>query len=355
MRVRSLWCAGWLLLASPTAKAQEAQTFELAWVRGARTELCPAGSNIAERVVARLGRNPFAERASHAIEAAVTRENQRFRVSIRVRDAGGAAVGERELVLDAEDCEPIANAVALAIALAIDPTTSLAPPSAAPNSGTSPTPAARDSTPPTPTPFATAPTSPPPLSPCPSARPCPTCRDCPNLEPQPSALSLGVLARGAIAFGALPGAAPGAGLRGTLGNDSVRGVLSLWTFPEQSAADARFGFGLSMGELGASGTILRGDWLVLSASAVLQAGAIHAVVREMPAPGAGTQLFLGAAAGPELAFRATPGLRIAVGAELEVPLNAPQFYGEDPDDAVFQSSVGVLGWFGLGFELPARP
>jgi hypothetical protein len=340
------------LLASPAAKAQEAQTFELAWVRGKGAELCPAGSNIAERVVGRLGRNPFAGRANHAIEAAVARENRRFHVSIRVRDAFGAAVGERELVLDADDCEPVANAVALAVALAIDPNASLAPPNAAPNvSATGPTPAPSDSTPPATAPLPASP----PLLPCPPARPCATCPDCPRLEPRPSSFSLGVLVRGAVAFGALPGAAPGAGLRGTLGNDSVRGVLSLWTFPEQAAADPRFGFGLSVGELGASATIFRAESLVLSANAVLQAGAIHAVVREVPASRAGAQLFLGAAAGPEFTFRAGPELRIALGIELEVPLNAPQFFGEHPEDPVFQSSVGALAWLGLGFEVLGGP
>jgi hypothetical protein len=357
MRVRSLWCAGWLLLASPTAKAQQAPSFELAWVRGGGAELCPAESKIAERVVARLGRDPFAERASHAIEAVVERKNQRFYVSIRVRDTGGSAVGERELALDASDCEPIADAVALAIALVIDPNASLAPPIATPNTDANDLPPATTDLAPAPsTPLPTAPASPAPLSPCAPARACPTSANCAKLDAPPSSLSLSVLARGAVAFGALPGAAPGAGLRGALGSDSVRGVLSLWTFPEQRAADPRFAFGLSLGELGASATILRADSLELSASAVLQAGAIHAVVREMPAPGAGERLFLGAAAGPELMFRASRELRIAVGAELQVPLNAPQFYGADPDAAVFQSSVGARAWLGLGFEVPAgRP
>jgi hypothetical protein len=341
MRASWLLFAGSLVFVSPHARAQEAQSFELGWVRGAGAERCPAESSIAERVEARLGRKPFAARASHAIEASVSRAGERFTATIVVRDATGAAVGSRELALEASDCAPVADAVALAIALVIDPNAALGP---------QVTPA-----PVPPTPGEPPRTEPPPPLPCPPPRECAPCAVCPAPPPPPaSEFSLGLVARGGLAFGALPVVAPGAGLRGWAGGEWLRGTVSVWVFPEQRASDERFSFGLAYGELGACAVLLREGAIAVGACGGVGAGAIHAVVRDLPAPRAGQRLFVGAAAGPELALRLARGVHAMLGAELQVPLLAPEFYGEPSGEPVFQSSVGALTWLGAGFELPER-
>lgn len=339
MRPSWLLFAGSLVFGSATAHAEEAPSFELGWVRGPGAELCPAESDMAERVVARLGRNPFAARASHAIEASVSRAGDRFTALIVVRDAAGSAVGSRELALEASDCAAVADAVALAIALVIDPDAALGP-----------------QTPPAPA--LAAPASPEPAAPlpCPPARACAPCRECPPPPPAPaeSEASLALVARGGVAFGALPAAAPGGGLRGTAGGERIRGMASVWLFPEQRAADARFSFGLAYAELGACAVIAREGTLALGACGGVSAGTIHAVVRDLPAPRAGERLCVGAEVGPELVIRVAGAVHAILGAELQVPLLAPEFYGELPGEPVFQRSVGALTWLGVGFELPER-
>ncbi|MDO9015967.1 MAG: hypothetical protein Q8S73_44555 [Deltaproteobacteria bacterium] len=93
----------------------------LAWVRGADADACPDGAWLRREVARRLRRDPFDDDGPRSFEAVVERASPGWRATLRVRDREGTLLGERTLTHDAERCDPIADASALAVALAVDP------------------------------------------------------------------------------------------------------------------------------------------------------------------------------------------------------------------------------------------
>lgn len=107
-----------------------ARTAALSWVRLPGAEACPSTQDVARAVEERLARSVFvsAADAELTVEGRIERvdvgEPGAFRATLTVADASGASLGERVLehaALGDEGCAGILPALALTIALTIDP------------------------------------------------------------------------------------------------------------------------------------------------------------------------------------------------------------------------------------------
>jgi hypothetical protein len=245
------------------------QTVRLSWVRGEEATACPDAQTVMDRVRTGLGRDPFNDRATMAAEVLVERSDEGFVAHMRVRASDGALAGVRTL-RSSESCDTLASAVALALALFIDPNAALAPPVP---SSLAPAPREPAALPPhadMPPPPPAAPTSrlappiPPPEHRAPVAR-----------APKSMVAAAGVI----VAPGLLPGAGGGSLLQADveIGRRwSVGAQAAL--LPEESTSDAEFAFGMTA--MGARGCFDLVSTAVLRVAPCVGVwvGEIHAVV-----------------------------------------------------------------------------
>jgi len=125
LRVAALWIFG-VLLAPRPALAAGPETAELDYTRPAELSACPDEAAFRQRVVERMGRNPFAVGASRKIQVLFTRAGATLTALVRVEDAGKPR-GERRIETRA-GCEELASGAALAVSIAIDPLAALGAP-----------------------------------------------------------------------------------------------------------------------------------------------------------------------------------------------------------------------------------
>lgn len=191
-----------LSVATSSAAQERGDNVRFAWVRDDGAESCPDASMVRRAVSERVGRDPFNDAARTSIDAVVRRSSTGFSARFFVRGATGESLGTRELTSAAPTCEPIAEALALALAIVIDPTVALRP------------------DPTTNAPRALAPTQT-------TSRPPPS-RAAFRAAPEASPLSLSLSLSFAGALGVLPFAAVGASLEGEL-------RFSRWIYAELAA------------------------------------------------------------------------------------------------------------------------
>jgi hypothetical protein len=317
-------------LAAP-ARAEPPAVFELSVTRAEGAGSCPSGNELERRVSARLGRVPFTSRAEQAIEATLSRRDDAWRAEISLRDADGIIRGARQIDASGQDCEALAEATTLAIALTIDPDGSPAPVASNPSVDTPPL-----ATPCPPTSSETA-----------QQAKAPRCPE-PDRDPFRVAASL----RGALAGGMLPRAAGGVAVNAEAGPKLVRVELGLLYLPEVSASDPRFAFGLTAATLGACAFPLA-ERLELGICAELELGAIHAVVHDLQPLDPGDQLWLAIAAGPRLRISGPAGSFVELGGSAVVPLLDRSFDVQGLEEPAFETAaVGGIGFFGVGLRAP---
>jgi hypothetical protein len=92
---------------------------------------CPDEQALRRAVAARVGYDPFFAWATRTVVASLTRRNQAFVATVDLVDEGGVSHGARELRAEG-DCGELLDAVALAIAIAIDPQSLTRPATPAP-------------------------------------------------------------------------------------------------------------------------------------------------------------------------------------------------------------------------------
>jgi hypothetical protein len=142
--------------ATPSARLVYSRTTEAA--------SCPDESELRSAVATRFGYDPFFPSARQAVIVQISRQRARYIARVQLLDEQGITHGARELSSDHRDCSEIFDAVALAIAIALDAASKSTPPSE---------PAQESPAPPAPAPAVTAqPTASsepmPPSSPAPS-------------------------------------------------------------------------------------------------------------------------------------------------------------------------------------------
>jgi hypothetical protein len=84
-------------------------------------ERCPDEEAIRRAVAVRLGHDPFAEGGGQTVVASVATDAGGLLGKVELRDAGGAVLGTRDLASPGTDCQELASALTLAIAIAVDP------------------------------------------------------------------------------------------------------------------------------------------------------------------------------------------------------------------------------------------
>jgi hypothetical protein len=207
------------------ARAEPAAV-RLEYSRGAGAETCPDDAGLRAAVMARLAYDPFREGATTTVVTSVQARRKELRARIELRDAQGVVIGSRELVSPDSDCSELARAVALAIAIAIDPVSVLRVPLPAPPAAIVPPMLSEPAAPPSP-PEATLPPPPPPV---PVATP----------APPPAAAKPHLRATSAVLLGAgptprlTPGARLGVGARWPSVSASVE-ASGLWPTTASSA------------------------------------------------------------------------------------------------------------------------
>lgn len=356
--VASFGLATVLFYAAFDASAEPTSLVRLSFARGSGAETCLGEPQIEEQVVHRLGRDPFSARADVSIEGNVVRAEGTWHAVLDVRDRHGHALGHRELEAHDADCGPLGDALVLAVALAIDPeagTTSLFPNNA--DAAPAAVPAAAAPIAPAP-PFApvVATTAPPVIAAAVTSAPSldatttPVAPSCPECGPREVHGDVVVAAEGGVAFGFLPKAAPVANVSALAGRGAFHGALSMSFLPEQAAGS--IALGLTFVGLGGCYDVFAVRAVSASACADVQAGAIHAVVRDLTPLHPGDQLWLAAALGPRFAWTFLPPLRLEVAISAVVPLVRKSFgIAGDPSPLFHEAAVGAVSYAGLGVDI----
>jgi hypothetical protein len=110
--------------ASPALAA--APTARLVYSRASDADSCPEEQALRRAVAARVGYDPFFAWAPRTVVASVARRKKAFVATVDLIDERGIEHGARELRAEGE-CGELLDAVALAIAIAIDPKSLAAP------------------------------------------------------------------------------------------------------------------------------------------------------------------------------------------------------------------------------------
>jgi hypothetical protein len=103
------------------AFAQAPRRVRLEYERQEGAAVCPEAAVIQAGVAARLGYEPFDDRADDHLRVVVHRSGRALEAHIEMTDAHGALKAERRLVSRQSDCAELAALVELALSIAIDP------------------------------------------------------------------------------------------------------------------------------------------------------------------------------------------------------------------------------------------
>lgn len=307
-----------LWLTAPAARAESNDTFRLAWVRGAAAERCPSEREIAERVKARLGRDPFDDAAPRVIEGSVRHTDGQWLLELRVRDETGALLGERSLGTSGGDCTSLAEAGTLAIVLTIDPNASL-------DAAAARTLAAPPPKPPLPPPA--PPPCPPPIKPAPPP-PCPSCTDA-GLKTSLSAHALGTA-------GSLPRIAAGVQLGGEVGFQTVHFGVGASFIPAVVHEGGHMSFGLTSAVVSGCARVAG----PLELCGLIDAGVIRVGAEELAPVEPGEYPWLAAGVGPRVGVDATENLRFELVGVVIAPLARPRFVVRGRPEEFQASPVG---------------
>lgn len=126
-------------------RAGDKPRYKLAFSRDAAASACPDAAGLRAAVAAKLGYDPFTDDAPRTLTVSFQKAGGEHRAQIELRDETGAVTGARKLKSGSQSCGPLADDVAQAIAIVVDPLylTPPPPPSAspAPAASSAPTPA----------------------------------------------------------------------------------------------------------------------------------------------------------------------------------------------------------------------
>jgi hypothetical protein len=104
----------------------ERRPVHLSYTRESGGEQCPDESALRDSVLARLGYDPFDNRAPRILRVAVGRSGDSLIAKIELYDEAGLSQGERDMKGSGPDCTELAKALAIAVSLGIDPLSAMA-------------------------------------------------------------------------------------------------------------------------------------------------------------------------------------------------------------------------------------
>ena len=322
-----------IALHATTSHAEAPTSARLSWVRGEGAARCPDAAFIAARVVAHLrGVDPFTAPASISVEAFVDHDDEGWHARIFDRDATGALLGARSLDSDEPDCDGVAQASALSIALTLNHGTLAlaAPPAATPAESPPNTPAAPAAT--------------------------------PSLPPRAIAIrprsELSSSMRVAVSTGFTPGLAALFALHteGTT-RGRLRWMAEALATTGASPDDAPgYAFRFFGGRLGACVEAWQSRTLSFEACAALTAGGVALAVTDAAVHDAPTGLWVGASL--DAVARVTPlrPLLLEAGLSASTPFVRPRYEdvaNRSPDRALVYESpqIAAMAWLGAGVSI----
>lgn len=299
-------------------------TMRVSWVRDDGATDCPGVRVVEERARSWLGRDPFLPTATTTAEILVTGREGSFAARIRIRGENGAVVGERLITSEDRSCDTLVSALALALAIQIDPDAALGP-------KRTPSPAS----PPTP--------SPPADSASKESRPAPSL-------PREASLSAGTF----LSSGLVPGFAFGARVVGSLAWLPRWQVLLSGTFvPERTTSDGRFAFGLAFAGVGGCFSALEGTVARLAPCVAVHGGAIHALVYTLEPTPPGGRFWAGGSAIVRAQLRVLRPLLVELGAGVMMPVTRARFAVTGHPETVFQEPiVAPIADLSVGLTFP---
>ncbi len=112
------------------AAAEQKPSYRLAFTREPGAAMCPDASGVRAAVTAKLGYDPFRDDAPRTLAVVFGKSGAELRAQVELRDEAGVVTGARKLKSSAAGCGPLADDVAQAIAIAIDPLYLTPPPPA---------------------------------------------------------------------------------------------------------------------------------------------------------------------------------------------------------------------------------
>ncbi|HEY7372693.1 MAG TPA: hypothetical protein VIF57_11075 [Polyangia bacterium] len=296
-------------------------------------ESCPDERALRDALIGRLGFDPFDDAAAREIRCSVRRDHGAFRARIQVVSGTVSGSGGRELISRRDDCGELAEAIELAVGVAINPLVT-APPA-------SPAPLTPASEPPP------VPPSPPPSAPAALAAPAVAQAIAPAPVPARAArrYEIGLRADGAAALGFGPGTAAAMGLGASL----RRRALSL-------DAEARI-VAPSSAAL-ASGSVSAWSWNAtlgpclhrgpVAACALGSGGVLRASTAGLAMTGAATAPYLAVGARGVLELPIGARWRLRWAAEIAAPLVTVHL-AVDGRDVWTSPRVNALSSLGLAF------
>jgi hypothetical protein len=322
-------------LAAPArAEAEQRQTATLTHAREVGAEACPDEQALKDAVSGRLGYVPFQDSAPRRIDVTFSKAGGKLVATLRVERADAPAK-TRKLESAPGECTELAQSVALAISVAIDPLGGARPTEAPP--------AIEPEPPQTPSP-----------APPPPVRSEPQHADRPQaVAPAPKPVDRSpvgearwsplLVAVARAALGELPEFSPGAGV----GLGLFRGWLSLALWADVALPLA--------GEAGAgaydaalAGATVRGCWhaRALFVCALARGARLSAEGRDVDRPRSDAALTAGAGAGAGVRARLLPSVDAALGVDglaqlsrVSLELDGRTFWSQPP--------ASVAGWLSL--------
>lgn len=309
------------LLSARTVYADQGPV-ELAWAREDSAARCPDGEALRAEVRERLQRDVFAEGAPNVIEGVARREGTTWTAQLVVRDRVGSSLGRRELSRTGDDCGALADAVALAVTLAIDPE------------------------------YVSAPTQRP-------QRPRQARAAVAALAPRGAVRTRATLhpelaAGAAVIRGVVPGAAPAVVLEALIPLRPRWHVsLGATWIPSRDDPESPLELGATLGHLGVCGAPLESARLTLRACAGLRAGAVHLAVRDATPGEVGDHAWVALDAGIRGAVRVVGPVILGAGVGASIPFWRNRFVRDPSGQRLFvQDVVAVSVALTLGVRVP---
>jgi hypothetical protein len=329
---------------SARSAASDAQSpLSFAWSAPA---LCPAKAEVLARAERLIG-HPVARTPEAPPVGLVATVQPRSDATWQLEVLSGAH-GESKRLVTAGSCDELGDAMALLIALSIDPDYAAragAGPAPAGNASCADVPAASPAEP-------TAPRSAVVQAQTSAARDAARgSRDAESSLPAREPVHLAVGALGALALGRLPGVAPGGALRAALAQHRLVFALELGFFPAQRVVKEAVSADLSFATLGGSfGYALFDD--LLTPYAGLEIAVLRGVGKQVEQPESHAVWLLGVDAGLRLTYPAQRAFRLLAGAQLSILAEQARFYVQPNTELFRPERLGAQ--FGLGAELRLR-
>lgn len=374
-------------LAATSVRAESPSPVRLEWIRGESAETCPSGAWAAAEVRRRLGHDPFSMNGERSIEVTLQRTRSGWKGEVRDRPSSGAAAASRAFTSADPSCAPLAEALALAITLTLDPELARAraatpaspasPPAPAPatpspsaptsaplpnDTGAPQRPSTTESTPAAsaPPPPSPAPPPPSPLSPSapPSASPPrPPHSSTSSRQSAPARPELPRLST-SLAAGALVGLLPHTALALQLSARArIAGFLSIESaalfLADNTTPDGNLTFGLTAGRLGACADLASGARGAVMICPDLLLGALHAIVRDQSLAASGVSPWGAAAVDLEGDLAVIGRLYLGVRGGFIVPIVPYRLYSSEHNFPLFrQRALTLEGLLSVGVHFP---